>query len=131
MNQECIGMTHEWWYEVNNRVRRESALVLNEFHKIIHKAIRETGGNNEKRFIVVTALSAGYVATINFFLILKWYKNNKENNKLKLSVYMNASYDFAMNPNMTLNDFSPEYRAEINDNFSIIYRRYVSRISWK
>ena len=123
-----IGMTHEWWYDVNDKVCKESALVLNEFHKIIHKAIRETGGNNEKRFILVTALSAGYDATINSpFEFPDDTKYNKENNKLMLSVHMYAPYDFAMNPNMTLNEFTPEYRAELYDKFTTIYRRYVSR----
>ena len=95
---------------INDKVCKESTLVLNEFHKVIHKAIRETRGNNEKRFILVTALSAGYDTTVNSpFEFPDDTAYNKENNKLLLSVHIYVPYDFAMNPNMTLNEFTPEW----------------------
>ena len=123
-----IGMTHEWWYDVNNDTCKESALVLNEFHKIIHKAIRETGGNNAKRFILVTPLSAGYDATVKSpFEFPDDSKYNPRNNKLLLSVHMYAPYDFAMNPNMSLNEFTPEYRAELYEKFTTIYKKFVKK----
>ena len=84
-----IGMTHEWWYDVNNDTCKESALVLNEFQRVIHKAIRETGGNNAKIFIF----------------------------------HMYAPYDFAMNINMSLNEFIPVYRAELYDKFTTFYKK--------
>jgi len=86
-----IGMTHEWWYDVDDETCKESAAVLNEFHKIIHKAIRESGGNNAKRFILVTPLSAGYDATVNSpFEFPDDSEYNPGNNKLLLSVHMYA-----------------------------------------
>ena len=123
-----IGMTHEWWFDKNNDTCIESAKVLNEFHRIIHKAIRETGGNNAKRFILVTALSAGYDATVNSpFEFPDDKKYNPDNNKLLLSVHMYAPYDFAMNPNMTMKEFTPEYRAELYEKFTTIYQKYVAK----
>ena len=122
------GMKHEWWYDPNDETCKESAAVLNVFHKVIHKAIRETGGNNKKRFILITGLSAGYDATINSPLVFPDdSKYNPDNNKLLLSVHMYAPYDFAMNPNMTLNEFTPEYRAELYEMFKNVYRKYVAR----
>ena len=123
-----IGMTHEWWYDVNNDTCKESALVLNEFHRIIHKAIRESGGNNAKRFILVTALSAGYDASINSpFEFPDDTKYNIGNKRLLFSVHMYAPYDFAMNPNMSLNEFTLEYRAELYEKFSSLYKKYVTK----
>ena len=123
-----IGMTHEWWYDVNDATCKESALVLNEYQKLIHKAIRESGGNNVKRFILVTALSAGYDATVNSpFAFPDDTKYNVDNSRLLLSVHMYAPYDFAMNPNMTLNEFTLEYRAELYEKFTTIYQKFVKK----
>ena len=123
-----IGMKHEWWFDKNDETCIESAKVLNEYHKIIHKAIRESGGNNVKRFILVTALSAGYDATINSpFEFPDDSKYNEDNNKLLLSVHMYAPYDFAMNPDMTMNEFTAEYRAELYEKFTTIYKQYVAK----
>jgi endoglucanase len=123
-----IGMTHEWWYDVNDPTCKESALVLNEYQKLIHKAIRESGGNNVKRFILVTALSAGYDATVNSpFAFPDDTKYNVDNSRLLLSVHMYAPYDFAMNPSMTLNEFTLEYRAELYEKFTTIYQKFVKK----
>ena len=52
-----------------NLYTEEANSVLNEYLKLIVKAIRTTvkttGGNNEKRFIMVTPLAAAYSSLIN------------------------------------------------------------------
>ena len=47
------------------------------------------------------------------------------NNKLILSVHKYAPYDFIMNSNMSLNEFSLDYRAELYDKFTIIYKKFI------
>jgi endoglucanase len=123
-----IGHKYEWSFNPEDLDCQESASVLNEFHRLIHKAIRESGGNNEKRFIMHTALSAGYDATINSpFRFPNDSKYNPTNNKLLLSVHMYAPYDFAMNPDMELSVFTDEYRRELDDKFTSLYYKYVHR----
>ena len=123
-----IGMKYEWSYQVNDKTCQEAADVLNEFHRLIHKAIRETGGNNAKRFIMVTALSAGYDATINSPLEFPSdIKYNPDNNKLILSVHMYAPYELVMKPDMDNAEFTEEYRLQLYDNFKQVYRKYVNR----
>ena len=123
-----IGMTHEWWYDPEDETCKESAAVLNEFHRLIHKAIRESGGNNEKRFILVTALSAGYDASVKSpFEFPDDSQYNPGNNKMLFSVHMYAPYDFAMNPDMSLNEFTSVYRAELYEKFTSIYQKYVAK----
>ena len=77
-----LGMKYEWPYQVSYKECQEVAEVLNEYHRLIHKAIREIGGNNTKRFILVTALSAWYKATINYPLI---FPNDKKYSPLILN----------------------------------------------
>jgi endoglucanase len=123
-----IGNEYEWWYNPEDWTCQEAADVLNEFHRIIHKAIRESGGNNAKRFIMVTALSAGYDATIRSpFVFPNDKKYNPDNNKLLLSVHMYAPYDFAMNPRMELSRFTDEYKKELDDKFASLYYQYVQK----
>ena len=121
-----IGMKHEWWYQVGDKTCEEAATVLNEYQRLIHKAIRETKGNNAKRFIMVTGLSAGYDATINSPLEFPDdSKYNPTNNKLLLSVHMYAPYDLVMNPDMEKTEFTNEYREQLYDNLKNVYRKYV------
>ena len=113
---------------MNGGIIQEASLVLNEFHKIIHKAIRETGGNNEKRFIMITALSAAYDATMDSpFEFPDDTKYNPTNNKLLLSVHMYSPYDFVMNPDMSIVDFESGHRSELYDKFVNIYNKYVAK----
>ena len=44
----------EWSYIKGNKICEEATSSINEYNKIFLKAIRETGGNNEKRFVLVT-----------------------------------------------------------------------------
>ena len=107
---------------------QESAEVLNEFPRLIHKAIKESGGNNAKRFIMVTGLAAGYDATIKSNLQFPDdSKYNPTNNKLILSVHMYAPYELVMKPDMDNVEFTEQYRAEFYDNFKQVYRKYVAK----
>ena len=122
------GMLQEWWFDTQNGTCIEAALVLNEFNKLALKAIRETGGNNEKRFVLMPALAAGYESTVKSpFMFPDDSYYNGYNNKLMLSVHMYAPYDFAMNPNMTLSEFTLEYRAELYEKFTTIYQKFVQK----
>ena len=123
-----IGMKHEWYYQINDETCKEAAAVLNEFHRLIHKAIRETAGNNEKRFILVTALSAGYDATINSALEFpNDNKYNPNNNKLMLGVHMYTPYELVTKPDTDNVQFTEEYRNQLYNNFKQVYRKYVAK----
>ena len=49
MNEPRPGNTEcEWSYIKGNKICEEATSSINEYNKICLKAIRETGGNNEK-----------------------------------------------------------------------------------
>ena len=101
--------------------------ILNEYMRLIVKAIRESGGNNEKRFIMITPLAAGYSFAANSPLIFPDdSKYNKKNNKLLLSVHMYAPYDFALNGDMEYTKFTDAYKEELYENFVTLYKKYTS-----
>jgi len=64
------GDTHEWWYAPEDGNCEEGIQVLNEYNKLIHIIIRNSGGNNAKRFILFTSCPASYgYVTSNWFQI--------------------------------------------------------------
>ena len=121
------GHEFEWNFEPTNDDCVAAAEVLNEYMKLIVKAIRESGGNNEKRFIMITPLSASYTSAMYSNVIIPDdSKYNSEINKLLLSVHMYTPYDFALNGNMDYTRFTDAYKEEIYEDFSNLYQKYVS-----
>ena len=122
-----VGTEYEWWYREEAPLCEEASEVLNEYTRLIVKAIRESGGNNEKRFIMVTPLAAAYqAALVSGFVFPSDSKYNPTNNKLILSVHMYAPYDFALNADKRYTKFEESYKIELKDNFDTLYKRFVS-----
>ena len=120
------GTQYEWSFDPRNEVCRDAADVLNEYMRLIVKAIRETGGNNEKRFIMITPLAAGYQASIESKVEFPDdTKYNPDTCKFILSVHMYSPYNFALNLDKTYNKFDQSGRDELKNNFSSLYNKYV------
>ena len=118
----------EWSYKKGNKICEEATSSINEYNKICLKAIRETGGNNEKRFVLVTGLGAQYHSTVNSdFIFPGDEKYNPTNNKIILSVHMYFPYNFASNTDKKYSEFTDTIK---NDFYSILrnlYDKYVLR----
>ena len=121
-----MGTTCEWTYKKGDPICEESASILNEFNRIILKAIRESGGNNEKRFYMVTPLSAAYGAAVTSdFIIPGDSKYNPNNSKVMVSVHMYLPYNFAMNPDMSFTKFEEAYQNEVVGDFKTLFENFV------
>ena len=121
------GHQYEWWYNHDDSECRVAASVLNEYMRLIVKAIRTTRGNNEKRFIMITPLAASFSSAINSNVIMpddSLY--NPVNKKLILSVHLYTPYNFALNGDMTYTKFIDAYREELYEDFALLYKKYVS-----
>ena len=70
-----IGTEYEWTYKKGVPICEEANSVLNEYLKLIVKAIRTSGGNNRKRFIMVTPLAAFYSMLLNKILFSQEIQN--------------------------------------------------------
>ena len=87
------GTEFEWNYKNDEPICKEAAEVLNEYMRLIFKTIRESGGNNEKRFIMITPLAAGYQAAMQSLVEFPDdEKYNPDNSKLILSVHMYSPF---------------------------------------
>ncbi len=83
----------EWNFKKGEPICEEASSVLNEYLKLAVRAIRTSGGNNEKRFIMVTPLAAAYSSAVNQdFIFPGDSKYNPTNPKILLSVHMYLPY---------------------------------------
>ena len=121
-----IGTEFEWNYKKGELICEEANSVLNEYLKLIVKAIRSSGGNNEKRFIMVTPLSAAYSSALSQDFIFPGDSDyNPTNPKILLSVHMYLPYNFAMNPDMSYVTFEEAYANELYSDFKNLYESFV------
>ena len=121
-----VGTDCEWTYKKGDPICEESVSILNEFNRIILKTIRESGGNNEKRFYMVTPLAAAYGAAVTSdFIIPGDTKYNPTNPKVLLSVHMYLPYNFAMNADMSFTKFEDAYKSEVVGDFKTLYENFV------
>ena len=121
-----IGTEFEWNYKKGEPLCEEANSVLNEYLKLIVKAIRSSGGNNEKRFIMVTPLAAAYSSAINQdFIFPGDSAYNPTNPKILLSVHMYLPYNFVMNADMSYTTFEESYGNELYSDFKNLYESFV------
>ena len=125
MNEpRMVNLPNEWHYTQGDDLCEESVAVVNQYNKLVLKAIRSTGGNNKKRFVLVTGNAASYEYTVNSKFVVPEDPDN-EIRRVLVSVHMYAPYEFVMEPNVTNNKFTPAYRNELYQNFKKLYTKFI------
>nr|BAA76394.1 endo-1,4-beta-glucanase [Epidinium caudatum] len=122
-----IGDSHEWWYQPGDSSSEECIKVINEYNYLIHYIIRNTGGNNKLRFLLVTngAASYDYVTSSGFYLPDDTPYNPKHK-RILVSVHMYTPYDFAMNGDMSKNYFTQEYKNELESKLNTLKNKFIN-----
>lgn len=96
---------HEWSYENDNHIYNTSAEIINQMNQEFVDAVRASGGNNVNRYLLVTS----YCATLKAAKGLKYaFPEDIASYKLMLSFHAYSPYDFALNPDLSLNTFDKE-----------------------
>ena len=122
------GNTYEWWYLAGNSDCEEANEVLNNFNKVIHGVIRGSGGNNQKRFIMVTSQAASYsYLTGNNFVIPDDSKYNSSIKRILISVHLYSPYNFAMDASSGITSCDSSCESELNTYFNTLYSKFVSQ----
>lgn len=86
------GTKYEWWFDGNSPECVESAVVLNDLNQIALDTIRNSGGNNAKRFVSVPGLRADPGCAMNSTFKMP---QDTQTDRLILSVHMYTPYNFA------------------------------------
>ena len=123
-----IGDPNEWNYTPGDPSSEECVQVVNQLNYMIHWFIRDTGGNNLKRFILFTNGAAGFTyVTANGFYLPDDSKYNPTNTKILVSVHLYSPYDFALDPNMSVNSFTEAHANELEYLFQTLKKKYTDK----
>ena len=113
------GGNHDW---TGKRVYYEN---LNRLNQSALDAVRATGGNNEKRFVMVPTYAASSgTAQMNAFAL----PSDMHADRLIVSVHAYTPYNFALNTDATHNKWgTASDRRELDSLFSSIDKIFVSK----
>lgn len=124
MNEPRLrGTNNEWWNDINSSTYKDAAETLNKLNQVALDAIRATGGNNQKRYVMIPGLRAAVDSAIaNEF---KLPKDNSDG-KLIISVHMYDPYDFAMQGGGSF-EFKPRHQSTLESSFDKLNTYFVSK----
>lgn len=124
MNEPRLcGTNHEWWFDANASECKDAAKTLNLLNQTVVDAVRATGGNNAKRFIMVPGLQASPdSAMANAFVM----PTDVEEGRLILSVHAYSPYNFAMGTPGDIK-FTAGHKAELKSLFSKLNTKFVKK----
>ena len=120
------GSDYSWKYVKGNELCEDAVSTLNEYMNVILKTIRESGGNNQKRFILICPLMASTITALNSDFIFPSDKNyNPNNNKLILSVHSYTPSDFAGSSKPEEKTYKDDYNIIQYDMFFNLYEKFI------
>ena len=114
------GTSCEWWFSADSRCI-EAAKCLLEMNQTALDAIRASGGNNAKRFVMCPALQASEnAATSSSFRM----PQDITEGRLILSIHAYTPYSFAME-SPGERTFTAAHKAELNTMFSKLQKKFI------
>ena len=118
------GDKHEWNWEASCSACKDAAKCVNELNQLCLEAIRESGGNNAKRLVMVPA----YVASPGAALAsaFKMPKDSAGSGRLALSVHMYTPYNFAMEDPGSAT-FTDAHKADLDYWFGQLNAKFVKK----
>ncbi len=118
------GTDNEWWNDVNSSEYYDYAANVNSINEKILSVIRASGGNNKKRFVIITPLQASPASALaDEFVMPEDLPEYAENPHLILSSHMYTPYNFAMGvPGDT--KFTGLHQIELNSTFTQLEKKF-------
>ena len=100
---------------------------LNKYYQVFVDTVRASGGNNNKRFLMITTYAASVVQTVVDALILP---NDTAADSLIVSIHAYTPYNFALNTNSAYNTWSSGNSSDtsaIVNALTPAYAKFVSK----
>ena len=116
------GTKCEWWYDKDD-LCIDAMKCLNKLNQTALDAIRATGGNNEKRFVMCPSLAASENASESMLFNMP---TDLQYGRLILSVHAYTPYSFAME-NPGERRFTAEHKAELDTLFKNLDTNFIQK----
>ncbi|MCL2230324.1 MAG: glycoside hydrolase family 5 protein [Treponema sp.] len=116
------GSPHEW-----TGGTAEEHLNLNKYYQTFVDTVRVTGGNNDKRILIINTYAASAEQTAMDGLVLP---ADTAVNRLIVSIHAYTPYDFALNKNDSFNSWSKDNIGDtspITDMFERAYNSFIAK----
>lgn len=114
------GTPDEWWFSGSSR-SIDAARSLNQMNQTALDAIRATGGNNTKRFVMCPALAASENAASSSLFKMP---TDVERGRLILSIHAYTPYSFAMeSPGQR--EFTSQHKDELKNMFTKLNDKFI------
>ena len=121
-----VGNVHEWWY-ADDECCHEALECITEINQAAVDAIRNSGGNNSNRYIMVPATSAKAEAAMQS----KYFKMPEDSakDKLILSVHAYEPFNFSMDKTSegAPTEFSDTMKESLDDMFDTLYVAFIKQ----
>ena len=116
------GTKCEWWFD-GDSLCLDAAKCLSQMNQTALDAIRSTGGNNQKRFVMCPALQASENSASSASFKMP---QDKEPGRLILSVHAYTPYSFAMEAPGE-RSFTQAHKDELNTMFGKLKRKFLDK----
>lgn len=124
MNEPRLrGTNNEWWNDRSTKQYTDAADCLNQLNQTALDTIRKSGGNNQKRYVMIPGLRA---ACDSVFAPEFKMPTDDEEGKLILSVHMYEPYAFAMD-GAGVTDFTLEHKKALVSTFRSLNFTYIAK----
>lgn len=122
MNEPRLsGTPNEWNFDSNSIACLEAAKIINRCNQACVDAVRQAGGRNTDRYIMVTPYAASpYSALANEFLL-----PDDTSQRLLLSVHAYTPYNLAMNKSNDFREFDEDSKRQIDDFIDKLNEKFV------
>lgn len=133
MNEpRLVGSTYEWWISNSSEECQDAIACINELNQTFVDTVREGGGNNESRYLMVPGYDASLDGATNSGFVLPTDPANN-NNHIIVSVHAYTPYGFALQAEGE--DGSTSHFDAMQDNstrdivtlMDKLYNRYISQ----
>ena len=125
MNEPRLpGDKHEWNWNAGCSACKDAAKCVNELNQLCLDTIRESGGNNAKRLVMVPAYVAAPGAAIESAFAMP--QDSSGQGRLALSVHMYTPYNFAMESPGS-RTFTASHKADLDYWFGQLDAQFVKK----
>lgn len=123
-----IGTSQEWNFNENDAACQDSADCINRLNQVFVDVVRNSGGNNADRYLMIPSYSASLAAVTSDLFKLP---TDTVENRLIVSNHAYTPYNFALKPTDqggggSFNPTSPSSTGEIDGLMTKLYDKFIS-----
>lgn len=125
MNEPRLAGTNlEWSFDISNSECAEAVEIINKYNQLFVNIVRNSGGRNTERFLMVSS----YAANTNAALVDEFVMpTDSTPDRLILSTHAYTPYSLAMGTDMSNKTFNDDAKKSLDWLFKNCYDKFVSQ----